>query len=156
MRTWIRRTLITALGASIVFGGLAACSHRYDHHSFGAMSAEDRAKIRDKVIGRVTSRLDLNAEQQAKLRALADKLEAQRMALVGQGTYQRADIRNLFAGEKFDRAKAQAIVNEKTAAVEAKSPEVVAALGDFYDSLSPAQQAKAREFMERRGRHGWR
>jgi hypothetical protein len=34
-----------------------------------------------------------------------------------------------------------------------KSPEVIAALADFYDSLNPAQQQKVRDFMEHRG--GW-
>jgi Spy/CpxP family protein refolding chaperone len=154
MKTWIRRSLLGLLGASIAFGGIAACSHRYSHGDMSAMSAEDRAKIRERVIDRVSSRLDLNADQKARLRTVADKLEAQRTALMGQGTFQRADIRSLVAGDKFDRTKAQAIVTEKTTALQSKSPEVIAALGDFYDSLSPAQQAKVREFMERR-RHGW-
>ena len=30
---------------------------------------------------------------------------------------------------------------------------VVAALGDFYDSLNPAQQQKVREFLQKR--RGW-
>ncbi len=29
-------------------------------------------------------------------------------------------------------------------------------MADFYDSLKPEQQAKVREFMARRGHHGWR
>ena len=36
----------------------------------------------------------------------------------------------------------------------AEVDKVVAALGDFYDSLNPAQQQKVREFMQHRG--GWR
>jgi hypothetical protein len=32
--------------------------------------------------------------------------------------------------------------------------ELIAAFGDFYDSLKPEQQQKVREFMQR-GRHGW-
>ena len=42
---------------------------------------------------------------------------------------------------------------QKTAALNAKSPEVIAAAGDFYDSLNPTQQQKVRDFMQRR--HGW-
>jgi Spy/CpxP family protein refolding chaperone len=64
-------------------------------------------------------------------------------------------VRSLVAGEKFDRTKAQAMVGEKMAVVGAKSPELIAAFGDFYDSLSPEQQAKVRDFMQHR-RHGWR
>jgi Spy/CpxP family protein refolding chaperone len=64
-------------------------------------------------------------------------------------------VQALVAGEKFDRARAQALVSEKTAAVNAKSPEVIAALGDFYDSLNPTQQAKVREFMQHRNGRWW-
>ncbi|MBI5274991.1 MAG: Spy/CpxP family protein refolding chaperone [Burkholderiales bacterium] len=155
MRTWLRRTLLGVLGASIAFGGLAACGHRHDHHGWSKMTTEERARVRDKVIDRIAGRLELNGEQKAKLTVLAGKLEEQRTALVGQNAYPREQAKALVAGEKFDRSKAQALVNEKTAAVQAKSPEVIAALGDFYDSLNAAQQAKVRELMERRGRHGW-
>jgi len=58
----------------------------------------------------------------------------------------------LVAGDKFDKTRAQALVTEKTAAITGKSPEVIAAMADFYDSLNPAQQQKVREFMDKRGR----
>ena len=45
-------------------------------------------------------------------------------------------------------------MQQKTDALRSGSPEVIAALGDFYDSLNPAQQQKVRDFMSRRG--GWR
>jgi hypothetical protein len=40
--------------------------------------------------------------------------------------------------------------------VQLKSPAVINAFGDFYDSLRPEQQAKLRESAEAlaRGRHG--
>jgi protein CpxP len=153
MKTWLRRTLLGVFGATIALGGLAACGHHaYGHHGHN-MTAEERAKMRGKIVERVSSKLDLNADQKQRLNALADKLQEQRVAFMGQGD-PRAEARTLVAGEKFDRAKAQAMVGQKTAAVSAKSPEVIAAFGDFYDSLNPQQQAKVREFMERR-RHGW-
>jgi len=73
--------------------------------------------------------------------------------MIGSTPDPRAAVRGLVAGEKFDRAKAQALVAEKTAALNAASPEVIAALGDFYDSLDATQQAKVRELMDRR--RGW-
>ena len=88
---------------------------------------------------------------------LAEKLHAQRLALMGDKPDPRADIQALVAGERFDRARAQTLVAEKTAALTSQSPEVIAAMGDFYDSLNPAQQQKVREFMNRGrrwGRHG--
>ena len=77
----------------------------------------------------------------------------QRKALIGQTTDPRSEVKSLIAGAKFDAGKAQALINEKAGALQAKSPEVVTALAAFYDSLNPTQQQKVRDFME--GRHGW-
>jgi len=151
MKPWIKRTLIGLFGASILFGGLAACSHR--HHGWSAnMSAEEAAQFRGKMVDRVSSKLDLNEDQKKRLTALADKLHEQRAAMMGQSKDPRAELQALVAGDKFDKARAQTLVSEKTAAIQARSPEVIAALADFYDSLNPAQQQKVREFMQQRGR----
>ncbi len=152
MRPWIKRTLFGLFGATVALGGLTACAHRYGHERFATMTSEEQAQFRQHIVDRVASRLELNAEQKTKLETLATKLHEQRVALRGAGD-PRADVRSLLAGEKFDRARAQALVGEKVAAVNARSPEVIAAFGDFYDSLSPAQQARVREFLEHR--RGW-
>ncbi|MDO8447699.1 MAG: Spy/CpxP family protein refolding chaperone [Rhodoferax sp.] len=150
MKPWIKRTLIGLFGAAILAGGLTACGHR--PHGFGAtMSAEDTAQRRAKMVERVSSKLELNADQKQRLTVLADKLQEQRIALMGQTKDPRADVKALVAGDKFDKARAQALVTEKTTALQSKSPEVITALADFYDSLNPAQQQKVRDFMEHRG-----
>jgi protein CpxP len=154
MRAWIRRTLIGVFGATVLLGGLTACGHQRGH-AWNA-SPEQQAKHREHLLDRVSSKLDLSAEQKQKLNVLADKLTEQRNALRGKAGNSRDEVRALIAGDKFDRAKAQALVGQKTEAVQGKSPEVIAALGDFYDSLQPVQQAKVREFLERGGRHWWR
>jgi periplasmic protein CpxP/Spy len=151
MKPWIKRTLIGLFGASVLVGGLTACGHR----GHGApMGAEQSAEFRGKMVERVSGKLDLNADQKQRLTVLADKLNEQRAALMGKTPDPRADVQALVAGDKFDRTRAQTLVQEKTAALNTKSPEVIAAMGDFYDSLNPAQQTKVREFMQKRG--GWR
>jgi Spy/CpxP family protein refolding chaperone len=151
MKPWIKRTLFGLFGVSILVGGLTACGHR---HGFGApMSTEEAAEFRGKMIERVSSKLDLNADQKKRLTVLADKLHEQRLALVPAGKEPRADLQALVVGDKFDRTRAQTLVTEKTAAITGKSPEVIAAMADFYDSLNPAQQQKVREFMQKRP--GW-
>jgi Spy/CpxP family protein refolding chaperone len=117
------------------------------------MSAERMPEMRGKVIDRVTKKLDLTAEQQQKLGVLADKLQAQRTAFIGQTTDPRAEVRQLVAGEKFDRARALSLLDEKTRVVQVSSPEVINALADFYDSLNPTQQSEVREMMNKR--KGW-
>ena len=152
MRTWIKRTLFGLFGATVAVGGVTACSHRYGHERFSAMSPEEQSQFRQRIVDRVASKLDLNAEQRQRLDVLAARLQEQRQALRGTSD-PRSDVRSLVAGDKFDRDKAAGLVSAKVAAVNAKSPELIAALGDFYDSLSPAQQAKVRDLMQ--GRHGW-
>jgi Spy/CpxP family protein refolding chaperone len=61
----------------------------------------------------------------------------------------------LIAGPKFERERAQSLVTTKTDALRSKSPEVIAAAADFFDSLKPEQQQKVREFLNKR-RGGWR
>ncbi|PTT16105.1 hypothetical protein DBR12_21105 [Acidovorax sp. HMWF029] len=151
MKPWIKKTLMGIFGASIAVGGLTACSS--SHHHRGPMSAEKMAEVRGKVVERVSSKLDLNDAQKAKLNVLADKMEAQRTAFVGKTADPRAEMQAIVAGEKFDRARAQTLLDEKTRAVQAYSPEVVSAMADFYDSLNPEQQQKVRELMQRR--KGW-
>jgi periplasmic protein CpxP/Spy len=151
MQRWIRNTLLGAFGASIALGGLTACGHSREHARWNA-SPEEQAKFRERVTDRVARHLDLNAEQKARFTVLAGKLQEQRAALVA-GADPRSQLQALVAGDKFDRSKAQALLNEKTGAVQAKSPEVIAALADFYDSLNPQQQAQVRERMDKR--RGW-
>ena len=126
-----KRTLIGVLGATLLVGGLTACGHR-QHDYAASMSAEQYAQRRDKMVDKVASKLDLTEDQKKRLVTLGDKLYAQRTALIGQ-------------------TLAQALVTEKTTVLQTKSPEVIAALTDFYDSLNPAQQQKVRDFMEGRG-----
>ncbi|MBE7417222.1 MAG: Spy/CpxP family protein refolding chaperone [Ideonella sp.] len=154
MKRWLRRTLIGVFGASVLFGGMAACSHRVHHGDWSSMSEEDGARMKARMIERVAGRLDLDEAQKAKLGALADQLRASRQALRGS-TDPRSELQSLVAGNTFDRAKAKALIDAKTSTIQSRSPELISALGDFYDSLKPEQQQKVREFMAR-GRHGWR
>jgi len=155
MKPWIKRTLAGLFGASVLLGGLAACSHRPHAPWSSSASETDRAEWRARMVERMAGKLDLDAAQKAKLAALADTLAAQRKAVMGS-TDARAEVRSLVAGERFDRARAQSLVDEKSRAMREASPAVIAAAADFYDSLRPEQQAQVREFMQRRGhRQGW-
>ena len=67
----------------------------------------------------------------------------------------RAD-KALVAGDKFDAVRAQALITDKTTVLQSESPEVIAAMAEFYNSLNPAQQQKLRDFMDGRSRWSWR
>lgn len=152
MKPWIKRTLVALFGASVIVGGLSACSSGAHRH--GPMGAEKIAEVRGKVVDRVSRKLDLDDAQKQKLQVLADKVQAQRAAVVGKAADPRAEVQALVAGDRFDRTRAQGLLDEKTRAVQATSPEVIDALADFYDSLRAEQQQKVRDWMQKR-RTGW-
>ncbi len=153
MRPWIKRSLIAILGITVLAGGMAACGHRH-HGGFSQVSAEDLSKWRGKLVDKAGKELTLDDAQKQRLGKLFDTMNEQRVALIGTQGDPRANLRQLVQGEKFDRSRATALVGEKTDAVRGKSPEVINAMADFYDSLSATQQAKLREFMDKRGRGG--
>jgi Spy/CpxP family protein refolding chaperone len=149
----IRRIAFGVLATTLVVGGLSACGHRGDHAWGANVTQEQFSQQRDKMVDRAAAKLDLNAEQKKLLSAVGDKLFAQRKAMVGNTTDPRAEIKALIAGPKFDTARAQALITDKTTVMQAKSPESLAAIAAFYDSLNPTQQQKVRDMME--GHHGW-
>lgn len=150
MKSWIKRSLIGLLGAVIVVGGISACSHRHERHG---MDEEHQSRYQARFIERVNDELKLDEAQKQRLTALAQSVREQRRALVGTMTDPRAELQALVAGSQFDRARALAIVEEKTSVLRSKSPEVIAATADFFDSLNPEQQQKLRDHLTRR--HRW-
>lgn len=153
MKTWIKRTLFGALSATVLVGGLAACGSRGEHRHGGGWSEERITEMRGKAIEKVSEKLELNEAQKQKLGVLADEMLAQRKALRGDTANPRAEMQALIAGDKFDRSRAQTLLEQKTQAVQAGGPRVITAMADFYDSLTPTQQAQVREKMEKR--RGW-
>lgn len=147
MKPWIRRTLIAVVGAAAI-GSIAACSHG-SRHGRGPMSDEQVTQMKQRAIDRATRELNLNTAQQAKLATLADVLAQQRKAMRGPQESPRAALAPIIAGEKFDRQAAQALVDAKVGAVQGGAPSVIAAAGDFYDSLDAQQQTQVRAFLER-------
>jgi Spy/CpxP family protein refolding chaperone len=145
MNNWIKKTFISVIGFTLVSGALAGCS-RGHHHDW---NAEDAAHMRDKV----ADKLDLTTAQQEKLSVLTDQLIALKTAVKGETGNPRSAFSTLISGNQFDRSKAQAMLDEKTRAMQTEGPATITALADFYDSLNAQQQAKVRDKLEHR--HRW-
>ena len=151
MKPWIKRSLIGIFSIGLLAGGLSACGTH--GHGRGDWSPERVTEMRGKVLDQAGRKLDLNDAQKQKLGLLADEMLASRTALRGSAAEPRAELKALIAGTSFDRNAAQALLAQKTQVVQGQGPKVIAAMADFYDSLSPAQQQQVREFMDkRRGR----
>ncbi len=120
MKTWIKRTLIGALGVTLLAGGLTACSGHGRHG--GEWSAERITEMRGKVVGKITDKLALDSTQKQKLELLADQLLAARTAMRGTQTDPRTELQALIGGAQFDRSRAQALLDQKTQAVQGSGP----------------------------------
>lgn len=150
MKRWLKQTLFGAIGASILVGALSACGHGPMR---GGWNEADAGAMRERMLERAGRELQLDDAQKQRLATLADTLHAQRVALMGQ-VDPHAQFEALLAGPTFDRAGAQSLVQGKIAAASAGAPAVIAAAGDFFDSLRPDQQQKVREFIAKR--HDWK
>jgi len=155
MKTWLKRTLIGVAATAALAGSLAAYSQGEmpGHWHGGPPSAADVASHEAMMLAHVGKSLDLDANQQGKLKALADQLHAQHEAFMKGAGDPHERMKALIAGNTFDRAGAQAMVNDMTTRLQQNSPALINAAGDFYDSLNATQQQKVRDFMAKMHEH---
>lgn len=152
----IKRVLVGLTAVVLVTSAAAACGFRGTgpwggHGPCGShWRGEDTAQRRAYMVERVSQELSLNVGQRAKLEVLADQLDEQRQALWGERQGMAADLQQVIAGERFDRARAQGVVDQKLQAVQQHSPKVVDAMASFYDSLDAGQQRVVREKLRDR------
>jgi periplasmic protein CpxP/Spy len=136
--------------------GMGGSSMMGMHHGGHAMTDADRQQHRQRMLERATKELQLDATQQQRLGTLLDLWHAQRQAVmqVDQGKSPAEQLQGLMAGDRFDRAAAQALADGRSEAMKKGSAGLIAAAGDFFDSLKPEQQVKVREFLARTGQRG--
>lgn len=134
----ITQRIILALAAVGLATGLAACGHhRHD--------PEQRA---ERIIEKVTEELELTQEQQAKLGAVRDEFISTGKEMRKDRKQARAEFLGLLEQPQLDRARAQTLVNQRLDAIRDHSPQIINALADFYDSLTPEQQKELREHLQ--------
>jgi len=143
MKTWLKRTLVGAAVSTALLGTVAAWSQGTGFHH-GPPSPEQIAQHEATMLAHVGKKLSLDANQAAKLKALADLAIADHAPAAG--TDPHAKMAALIAGNTFDRAGAQALANQHVAKIQADSPGLINAFGDFFDSLNATQQQQLREF----------
>lgn len=148
MQTTLKRTLAVVLSAGFLTAAIAAGGYYAETHT-------DRTEHQQKMVERFADKLDLNATQKDKLKALSEVLSKQHQAMRGDGDL-RSEMQDLISGTKLDRSKALSLAEAKTKAMQQATPLVINAAADFYDSLNPEQQSKVRQWMEKHKRWGSR
>jgi periplasmic protein CpxP/Spy len=152
MKHWIKRSLITLAGVTVVLGSLTACGDRSERQH-GQWSDERVAEVRGKAVTRISNKLELDAAQKQKLELLADEALAARKAMRASSGDPRQELGSIIAGDKFDRSKAQQWVGKNTDTLQQQSPKLIEAMGNFYDSLNADQQKQVRAMLDKR--KGW-
>ena len=144
-----KRAIIVITSGVLLIGGVAACKHKM--HS---ASAEERGEW---VVEKVSDDLELNDNQRVKLVAVKDEFLDMRKTIRSDRTQTRAEVLDMLKQPTLDREKMNAIVSQKIATINARSPAIVDAIGNFFDSLDDSQRAELSEFiedkMERHAKH---
>lgn len=125
--------------------------HHHFHHGHSRFDG-DAADLVELLADRISQRLDLNAEQEARLAHLLAAAQQQRQAL--RRDVLVPELRDLLAEATMDREAARLLLSERIAAVQAAAPALIDALADFFDALDAEQQLVLR-FMLRLKRRGW-
>lgn len=152
MKPWLKRTLLGVAVSCALLGSLAAYSAEGGGFHHGPPTPEQMARHEAHMLAHIGKKLDLDANQSARLKALGDLLVAQHMPAAA-GADPHAAMQALIAGNTFDRAGATQLMNQHIARMQANGPAVIAAAGDFFDSLNATQQQEVRDLAARH--HGF-
>lgn len=105
------------------------------------------------IVEEVSEELELNETQLANLNTLKDEILASHKQIHQNKQDKVQVVLELVEGPTFNRDQALAHISETMQTMDELAPTVIAALGDFYDSLTPDQQHKLREKIEDRAEH---
>ncbi len=141
-----KRILLVIGGAAIATTLVAGGRHFYGDHNYHA----------DWMVHKVTEELELNEAQQLKLGHVRDVMLDARKQIHDSRKETRESILELLSQTEMDRQRVLALFNERTEAIRGRAPQVVDAIGDFYDSLDTAQREELREHVtEKMDRHNF-
>jgi len=131
------KILLVIVSGAVITGVFAGCKGAFFNHS-----PEKKAEW---IVEEITDTLELSDIQIEKL----NQLKVYALNLRGEmkerheSTYQ--DFISVLSKPTIDQEKLLSMVKQKTQIVEDKSPEIIAMLADFYDSLNTEQQQKILE-----------
>ena len=124
-------------------GTLAACGH---HHK----TPEERAEW---MVEKVADKLELDDMQKARLAAVKSEMMKLRKEFRGDQDGSREQVLAMVSESTLDQDALLNMINARTQAVSTNAPQIVAALGEFYDNLNPEQQAEVREAIAKGMKH---
>lgn len=142
MKKFLRYTGITTL-LTIIILSLSACGHhRHD--------PEDKAAW---MVKKITRKLDLNEDQQAKLKAVSDEFVAHHLA---QKDKKKEHMELLMAEVRkpeLDKSVLNAMFEERHGHMRELAPKIIDKLAIFHVSLDDEQKEKLADKLEHFKKH---
>ena len=141
--------------AVLLIAGSSGVVYAISRHGDWHMSPDEKVEF---VTERATRQLDLDSQQQQNFSALASLVTE----IVEEARASRQEnldeVFQLLDEPSLNQGRALELVQQKTALVNDRAPEVIASLAIFLDSLNAEQKQELRDFVEhhRDHRHGGR
>ncbi len=136
-----KRTIIYMTGIALLTTSIVACNRG---------TPEERG---ERMVEKVTEELELTATQQGRLSEVKKEFLDMRKTMQSNREQTKTDIQAMLKQPTLDRNKANSIVNQHIETIHSRSPAIIDAIGNFYDSLDNTQRAELREFIEDKMEH---
>lgn len=131
-----KRTIIYITGIALITTSIVACNRG---------TPEERG---ERMVQKVTEELELTETQQARLTDVKNEFLEIRKTMRTNREQTKTDIQTMLQQPTLDRSKANSMVNQHIETIHSRSPVIIDAIGNFYDSLDDTQRAELREFIE--------
>lgn len=99
-------------------------------------------------VKRISSKLDLNKEQKAKLESIKNEILAKRQGWQAQGKSLKTDLVAQIRSDKIDQAKVRELVGENASKREMRE-FFIAKFAEFHAVLNPEQREKLAKIFDR-------
>ncbi len=139
--------IITAV---LLIVGSSGAVYAFGKHNHWGMSPEEKVEF---VTDRVTSKLDLDSQQQENFSKLAKTVAQLMLDAKASREQQVNEIGALLQDPSFNQARALELVQQKTQMINENAPLVVNSLAVFLDSLNVEQKQQLQDFIKNHRRH---
>lgn len=149
---------VAIAASAIAFAGPGGCDRGGEGYGPGSYKEHrmgHKGMMGERMVKKMTRKLDLTEDQQANLQALVDQMKAKREAKREDRGEKKAEMLTLLDGATLDQAKMVDSINARIAERQEGVKDMVAAVAQFTDSLTPEQRATLKEHLEKRGGRGF-
>ncbi len=139
--------IITAV---LLIVGSSGVVYAFGKHNDWGMSPEEKIEF---VTDRVTSKLDLDSQQQENFGKLAQTVAQLMLDAKATREQQVNEIGALLQDPSLNQARALELVQQKTQMINENAPLVITSLAVFLDSLNAEQKQQLQDFLQHHRRH---